>query len=579
MSVRASLACAFVVAAATAQAQPRPQRDGAALYESVLARIAAHEAQHASLVRRVEIGASAAARPLFVLRLGSAADGAPEVFFGAGMHGNEGSEEDALWLLDRLLGAAAEPPIAELLRTRVLWVAPLLNPDGVVAQQRKNANGVDLNRNFAVGWLAARDPAQRDYPGAEAFSEPESKALRDFLRARRHLRSCVDLHRSMRALVPARGADLAVDPRTRWFADELDAAMGAYSMRTHGRLPNLLAMRGLLVDWVWGELGVFAVVMENSDAAPQRAAAADPRWRCLLHLLRRAADPPHYPFLVTAATRADAVELLRLQQPGSIVCRDDFESQESFAHWFEIGGEREGRVRISREPEAVHGGSGSLQLTSTANGGQPCGAGPMRWLGDDGHDVLHLRYWLRYAPDYDQGNLNHTGGWLAGVAGTDKWAGLGSAGERPAGDDHFSTSVEGWRDWQRVPAPGFLFSYTYWMDMKRDRDGNWWGNMLGPADGERFVPERGKWLCVEQRVAVNTPGNADGELAVWLDGKLYTHHRGFRWRSSEAVRIKRIWLLAYVHAATRDNTVWFDDVVASTGYVGTGDVAAPAKGK
>jgi hypothetical protein len=289
---------------------------------------------------------------------------------------------------------------------------------------------------------------------------------------------------------------------------------------------------------------------------------------------RQDAEP--YPRLVTAATRADAKELARLQQPGRIVFRDEFESDASFASYFEIGGQKEGRVRIAREPEQVHGGKGSLQLTSTANDGRSSGAGPLRWLGDDGHDVVHLRYFLRYAPGYDQGNLNHTGGWIAGVAGNDKWRGLGSAGKRPAGDDHFSTSVEGWRDWQRVPSPGFLMSYTYWMDMKQDRDGNWWGNMLGPADAERTVPERGKWLCVEQRVAVNTPGKDDGELAVWLDGVLYTHWRGVRWRSTEDVRIKRVWLLVYVHAATRDNTVWFDDLVVSTGYVGPKEVPAGA---
>jgi hypothetical protein len=197
------------------------------------------------------------------------------------------------------------------------------------------------------------------------------------------------------------------------------------------------------------------------------------------------------------------------------------------------------------------------------------------WLGDDGHDQVHLRYWIRYAPDYDQGNLNHTGGCLSGVAGTNKWAGMGTAGLRPNGDDHFDSRVEGWRDWQRIASPGSLICYAYWMDMKRDRDGHYWGNMFGPAEKERFVPVLGKWLCVEQRIAANTPGKDDGELAVWLDGALYQHWTGFRWRSTDAVKIKRMSLMVYVHAAVRDNTVFYDDVVVSTGYVGTGEVVAP----
>jgi hypothetical protein len=102
--------------------------------------------------------------------------------------------------------------------------------------------------------------------------------------------------------------------------------------------------------------------------------------------------------------------------------------------------------------------------------------------------------------------------------------------------------------------------------------------MLGPAEAERFVPVRGRWLCVEQRVAVNTPGQADGELAVWLDGELYLHWRGFRWRSSDAVRIKRVSLMVYVHSARRDNRVCYDDLVVATGYIGPGG-PAPSRRK
>lgn len=281
-------------------------------------------------------------------------------------------------------------------------------------------------------------------------------------------------------------------------------------------------------------------------------------------------DPP-YPRLVTGETRADAAESARLTRPGERLFADSFDTDASFASWFEVRGRKEGRAAIDHEAAHVHGGAGSLRLTSTANDGKSCGAGAELWLGDEGHECVHLRYWIRYADDYDQGNLHHTGGSIAGVAGTDKWGGMGGAGLRPAGDDNFSTRVEGWRDWQRVAAPGYLHCYTYWMDMKRGRDGNYWGNMLEPAVAERFVPPRGAWLCVEQRVALNAPGAADGELAVWLDGRLYLHYRGFRWRSTDSVRIKRIGLLTYVHEARRDNTAWFDDVVVATGYIGTGE--------
>jgi hypothetical protein len=291
----------------------------------------------------------------------------------------------------------------------------------------------------------------------------------------------------------------------------------------------------------------------------------------------QAAAARPYPTLITERTRKDAAALQALERPGEVLFADGFESEQSFQSWFELLGLPQGRVRIARAPEQVHAGSGALELTATDQGGRSCGASAIRWLGDEGHDCVHLRYWIRYADDYDQGNLNHTGGEISGVAGSFKWTGMGTAGKRPLGDDHFSTRVEGWRDWQRIESPGALIGYTYWMDMKRERDGNFWGNMMGPEANERFVPKRSAWLCVEQRVAVNTPGKDDGELAVWLDGVLYFHYEGFRWRSTADVKCKRIGLLVYVHQATRDNTVWFDDVVVSTGYIGTGEPQSAPK--
>jgi hypothetical protein len=320
-----------------------------------------------------------------------------------------------------------------------------------------------------------------------------------------------------------------------------------------------------------------AFAMENrqevADTVPE------PRWPALRHLLERADSYPqgrlataqaNYPQLVTHRTRADQDEMARLTRSGTVLFEDGFESDDSLASYFELGGRDEGRVQIVDAPELVNAGRRALQLSSTDSGGKSCGASAVRWLGDEGHDCVHLRYWIRYAADYDQGNLHHTGGSLAGVAGTDKWRGMGGAGQRPVGDDHFSTRVEGWRDWQRVAEPGAMHCYTYWMDMRRDRDGSYWGNLLGPAASGRVVPPLGRWHCVEQRVAVNTPGRADGELAVWIDGELYLHYRGFRWRSTEDVRIKRATLLVYVHEARRDNRVVYDDLVVSTGYVGPG---------
>jgi hypothetical protein len=52
--------------------------------------------------------------------------------------------------------------------------------------------------------------------------------------------------------------------------------------------------------------------------------------------------------------------------------------------------------------------------------------------------------------------------------------------------------------------------------------------MLGPAKEERCVLRRDQWYCLEHMIQVNDPGKANGELAAWIDDKLYIHYQGCR---------------------------------------------------
>jgi len=277
---------------------------------------------------------------------------------------------------------------------------------------------------------------------------------------------------------------------------------------------------------------------------------------------------------VTLETLADPAALARLEAKGEVFFSTGFEGEDPLDGWYNRIGEEEGRTRVVRDPARARAGSAALELTTGDADGRSQGAGVTRWF-HPGHARVHFRRYIRFAPDYDQGNLHHTGGSLYAVAGDNRWAEMGKAGIRPTGADRYGAGMEPWRDWGRNPAPGAWMLYTYWMDMEIDRDGNYWGNLLQPPPERARVPPRGEWICLETMLKANTPGEPDGELAAWIDGKLYLHLVGIRWRAAgvgaEDVLPKRASLDHYVHESRRENKIWYDDVALSTGYIGPRD--------
>jgi hypothetical protein len=110
-------------------------------------------------IAREEVGRSAEGRPLYAVRHGQ---GPVRVLLWSQMHGNEPTATLVLADLFRFLAEAPEHPRARRLAERLTLVAlPMLNPDGAERFQRRNAQGIDVNRD------------------ARALSTPEARALRE----------------------------------------------------------------------------------------------------------------------------------------------------------------------------------------------------------------------------------------------------------------------------------------------------------------------------------------------------------------------------------------------------------------
>lgn len=58
-----------------------------------------------------------------------------------------------------------------------IGVVPIVNPDGLLLNTRKNANQVDINRNFETRNWEASEVNEHYHGGAFPFSEPESRLI------------------------------------------------------------------------------------------------------------------------------------------------------------------------------------------------------------------------------------------------------------------------------------------------------------------------------------------------------------------------------------------------------------------
>jgi hypothetical protein len=95
---------------------------------------------------------------------------------------------------------------------------------------------------------------------------------------------------------------------------------------------------------------------------------------------------------------------------------------------------------------------------------------------------------------------------------------------------------------------------------------NWWWTKdnLG-------LLERNRWYCIEQHVKLNDPNMKNGIAQAWVDGKLAFENTRVLFRTTDALKIDRIWMNVY-HGGTKpapvDYHLFIDNVVVAKSYIG-----------
>jgi len=193
--------------------------------EAMLAEVYQLEKDYPGQAKVMEYGRSVEGRPLLAIYI-SRNDGQtrPAAMAAGNIHGVEYiGNRLAMAVARRLLAdSRSDPWIASLLDRMDFYVLPCLNPDGyartwaeegrgVIKDMRRNKDGVDLNRNFPrpgktlipIAWAGSGNPDSAMFRGPKPLSEPETRAIRDFLQDKPVFAS-IDFHSVQGAFIPAK---------------------------------------------------------------------------------------------------------------------------------------------------------------------------------------------------------------------------------------------------------------------------------------------------------------------------------------------------------------------------------------
>jgi protein MpaA len=144
--------------------RPSPVQSGNALPDNLrLPEIREYPA--APVKKTVTMGISVQNRPIKIIIIGTGPD---VIFLMASIHGNEAAGTPLLYRLIKYL-----EKYPDLYTDKKIILMPVANPDGLYAGSRYNANGVDLNRNFATPDF----PESGGKYGYAPLCEPETYAI------------------------------------------------------------------------------------------------------------------------------------------------------------------------------------------------------------------------------------------------------------------------------------------------------------------------------------------------------------------------------------------------------------------
>lgn len=181
-------------------------------------------------------------------------------------------------------GYGKDPAITDLVDSRDIYIAPMVNPDGHVHAEkgqswRKNTHsdnadqvaiedrgyaGTDLNRNYGYKWASggsSSNPGDETYMGKSAFSEPETQAVRDFMTSHKNLKVMMSYHSFSNLILWPWGWSNSPTPDANKLST-IGKKLAAPGKYTPEQASDLYIASGITDDFTYGQLGITSFTTE-----------------------------------------------------------------------------------------------------------------------------------------------------------------------------------------------------------------------------------------------------------------------------------------------------------------------------
>ena len=179
------------------------------------------EKSYPDLIKIEKIGTTYEERDIVLAKISKnveTADEKPAMLFTGSIHAREwiGHELALKFISYMAENQDIDPELNKSLTQSTMYMVPCLNPDGYEysrkhfsfwrKNRRKNHDGtygVDLNRNFSIGFVKQSNTSSNVYGGEEPFSEAETSAIKAFVDTHENITIAFDYHSQGNVFFPA----------------------------------------------------------------------------------------------------------------------------------------------------------------------------------------------------------------------------------------------------------------------------------------------------------------------------------------------------------------------------------------